>query len=240
MIQLNILGSSSSGNCYILQNEHEAIIIECGCEVAQIKRAVNYKTSKIVGCIISHQHNDHAGYAQDVSKACIKILALQEVLDAKNITRRCIAIDEGKAYMLGGFKVIPFRVTHDVPCLGFIIEHQECGRILFLTDTYSCPINCKGINHWLIEANYSDAILEENIKNGSVSPSMRRRLLLSHMEIDNTLQVLKSADLSHTKDIVLIHLSNRNSNEQEFMNMVQRATGKATYIAERGLNIQLT
>lgn len=239
MMQLKVIGSSSSGNCYVLENETEALVIECGCPLRDLKRMMHYEMSKIVGCIISHEHNDHAGYAQEYSQSCIHIYALQDVLDKKNIVRRSHAINEGETIHMGSFTVKPFNVKHDVPCLGFQIDHDECGRILFLTDTYSCPINCVGINHWLIEANYADSILDENIKNGSVSPSMRKRLLLSHMEIDNTIQVLKRSELANTRNIVLIHLSSRNSDEQYFIDKVQSATGKATYVADSGMNIQL-
>ncbi|EKC78421.1 hypothetical protein LEA_03506, partial [human gut metagenome] len=33
------------------------------------------------------------------------------------------------------FKVFVLPVVHDVPCVGFVIEHQEMGRLLFITDT---------------------------------------------------------------------------------------------------------
>lgn len=240
MIQLKVLGSSSSGNCYILESDTEALIIEAGVELINVKRALQYNMRKIVGCIVSHSHNDHARYLPDISKACVPIYALQDVIDAKHITRRYNAVQALKAYNIGGFKIIPFNVKHDVPCLGYIIEHQECGRILFMTDTYACPIVCRDISHWLIEANYADDILEQSIQKGLVTASMRQRLLMSHMEIENTVQVLLRSDLSKTKNIVLIHLSSRNSNEARFVERVERATGKVTYAAEGGMTLKLT
>jgi phosphoribosyl 1,2-cyclic phosphodiesterase len=59
-MQLNILGSSSKGNCYILENDSEALIIECGVRIADIKKALCFSFQKVVGCLVTHEHGDHA------------------------------------------------------------------------------------------------------------------------------------------------------------------------------------
>ena len=56
MFKLKCLGSSSNGNGYILENENEALLIECGCGLMDCKKAMNFKTSKIVGALVSHEH----------------------------------------------------------------------------------------------------------------------------------------------------------------------------------------
>ena len=73
---LKVIGSSSKGNCYILESDTEALIIEAGCKLLEVKKAIQWQLSKVVGCIISHEHNDHAGYAKEYAKAGIKLLAL--------------------------------------------------------------------------------------------------------------------------------------------------------------------
>ncbi|HDY88547.1 MAG TPA: MBL fold metallo-hydrolase [bacterium] len=55
-VNLQILGSSSKGNCYILSNDTEALIIEVGVKFSKIKEAVNFNISKIVGVLLSHAH----------------------------------------------------------------------------------------------------------------------------------------------------------------------------------------
>lgn len=56
MFKLKCLGSNSNGNGYILENENEALLIECGCRLMDCKKAMNFKTSKIVGALVSHEH----------------------------------------------------------------------------------------------------------------------------------------------------------------------------------------
>ena len=150
---MTIIGSSSSGNSYVLQNDSEALIIEAGMKLIEVKKALDFNTAKVKGCIVSHQHNDHAGYAKEVTDAGIPLLALPEVIAAKRLGRKAKAIEPGKGYKFGGFKVLPFPVKHDVPCVGFLIQHDETGKILFFTDTYAMQYDFTGVHHWLIEAN---------------------------------------------------------------------------------------
>lgn len=232
-MELKIIGSGSKGNGYVLDAGNEALVIECGVKLLEVKRAVGFNLSKIVGCIVTHQHNDHAGYAKEYCNAGLLVLALQEVITAKGL-ENAKAITIGRGYIMRGFKVLPFMVKHDVPCVGYLIQHKQCGKVVFITDTYAMPYDIEGINYWMIEANYADDILEANIERGKILPVMRDRLLLSHMEISNTIGVLQRSDLSQTKSIVLVHLSDGNSNANRFVEDVKRATGKPTCWAKNG------
>lgn len=165
------------------------------------------------------------------------MLALSSVIESKKLTRNYKAIEIGKGYVLGNFKVFPFEVMHDVPCVGYLIEHPECGKVLFVTDTYAMQYRFTGVTHFLIEANYADDILTENILEGRIPQAMRKRLLTSHMEIDNTKEVLVSSDLSKTRNIVLIHLSDGNSDERRFIAECKAATGKCVIAANTGMVI---
>lgn len=55
-MQLTCLGSGSDGNCYLLESKDEILVIECGCSLKEVKKALNFDLSKIVGCFISHVH----------------------------------------------------------------------------------------------------------------------------------------------------------------------------------------
>ena len=41
-MKLKILGSSSNGNCYVLETRNESLIIECGVRLSRIKRALDW------------------------------------------------------------------------------------------------------------------------------------------------------------------------------------------------------
>jgi len=53
---LNVIGSSSRGNGYVLHSDTEAVIIEAGCPLMEVKKVLNFNISKVVGVCISHAH----------------------------------------------------------------------------------------------------------------------------------------------------------------------------------------
>lgn len=241
-MRLNVLGSDSNGNCYVLQNDKEALIIEAGVRFSEVKKALKWQLSKVVGAVITHEHNDHAKYVRDFVSNGITVLALPSVFKAKGIDSLSFRkeIEPMHGYIVGGFKVFAIPVFHDVPCVGFIIEHEDMGRMLFVTDTMMLEYRVPGLNHILLEANYAEDILDTKIEAGSVPLSMKPRLIHSHMEIETTKGILRANDLSGVNEIILVHLSNGNSDERRFVREVQETSGKPVYAAVAGLELNLS
>ena len=92
----------------------------------------------------------------------------------------------------------------------------------------------------MIEANYADDIVEKRIEAGLMPESMRPRLLNSHMEIEQTKAILSENDLSNVDNIILIHLSDGNSDEERFVREIRELTGKPVYAANKGMTIDLS
>lgn len=241
-MKLRVIGSNSSGNCYVLDGETEALVIECGCPLKDIKQAIDWKVEKIVGTCVTHRHSDHSKYVHEILWAGIRVLALRDVFEEKNVTSHPFAIEikPNKGYKVGGFKIQPFYVHHDVPCVGYIIQHSELGKLLFVTDTAAMGYKIDGLTNIMIEANYADDIVDSNIENGNLSVAMRNRLFGSHLSIDTAKRVLERQNLSQVENIILTHLSNGNSNEKRFIREVVELTGKPVYAANKGLAINLS
>lgn len=237
---LKVLGSSSKGNCYILDNGSEALIIEAGIKFQEVKKALGFNLRKVVGCLVTHQHNDHSGYIKQIVDGGILTLALEEVWAAKGVKdTRAVSIVPNKGYKLGNFKVLPFPACHDVPCVGYLIDHPETGRILFLTDSFMCEYKFPGLSQVLIECNYSDAALVKAIAEGRTLPAQRERLMTSHLELETCKGILRANDLSQVENVVLIHLSGNNADEPKFIREVEAETGKCVYAAYPGLTIEM-
>lgn len=200
-----------------------------------------FQLNGVLGCVVSHEHKDHSKCLKDILSCGIKVMALKEVFDSQNIVNRvfCKEIEAKHGYQVGGFKIYALNVAHDVPCLGFVIEHKEMGRTLFITDTMMLEYRLPKLNHIMIEANYADDILQYNIDHGIVPNSMRYRLLQSHMEIETTKGILMANDLSQVSEIVLVHLSGNNSDAERFRKEIEAVSGKPTFIAKAGLEITL-
>ena len=238
-MKLKVIGSGSKGNAYLLENEQEALLIECGVGMQDIKKAVNFSINKISGAIVTHEHNDHAKSIVEVMKAGINVFATAGTFQGKNIDtgffRRAKVINQQDDFYVGNFRVKSFKINHDViePC-GFLIYHPDCGVTLFLTDTYYSDFTFKGLNNIIVEANYDQEIIDEKLGGKKF---LRDRILKSHMSLDTCMDFLKANDLSAVNNIVLIHLSDSNSHEMNFAKKVASLTGKEVHVASNGMQI---
>lgn len=240
-MELKVLGSSSSGNCYILDNGKEALILEAGVRFQEVKKALGYNLRKVVGCLITHRHQDHAKYIKAMVDNGFYTLALPDVWETRGVWgSRSVPIVPKHGYKLGRFKVLPFNACHDVPCVGYFIEHPECGRVMFLTDSCECLSLFSNLNHVLIECNYSMLKLIEAVNAGLTPKTQIDRLPNSHMELQTCKSVLSDIDLSNVYNIVLLHLSDHNSDRLQFVSEIERHTGKVVYVAAPNLSIDIT
>jgi len=240
-MELRVIGSSSRGNGYILDNGDEALIIEAGVKFTDIKKALGFNIRKVAGCLVTHEHNDHAEQVGSIVKAGIYTLALPEVFAAKGCAgeQAAIEVEPGKGYRLGNFKVMPFAGWHDVPCVGYIIHHPAMGKMLFLTDSGSCAYRFSGLNHVLIECNYTDDALQRAIEEGRTLIFQKNRLMTTHMGLETCKRFLSNTDLAKVREIVLLHGSENNGDEAAFLSEISGQTGKPVYIAKPGLTLDL-
>lgn len=240
-MKIKVLGSSSKGNCYLLQLKSETLILECGINYKQILKGLNYDLESVVGCLVTHEHKDHSKAIKELTENGIDVFTSKgtlEKLDIKN--HRTKIIESERSFKIGEFKILPFKAEHDAAePLGFLIQHKEIGKLLFLTDSYYCEYKFKGLNHILIECNYSKNILDRNIENGVIKVFLRNRIVKSHFELNNMIDFLKYNNLKDLKTLTLIHLSADNSDKDLFKKEVERNIGLPVNIAETGLGIYL-
>lgn len=237
-MKLKVIGTGSKGNAYLLEGAHETLLLECGVNIRQIKQALNFNFSRVVGALVTHHHNDHSVAMKDVVRLGVKTYALKETFIKTGVTgSRKNEIEPHKPFKVGSFKVVAFEVEHDCPCVGFLIHHAECGTVAFITDTFYCAYTFPGLNNIIVEANYSKEIIDRKMKEGASPEFLRNRILKSHFSLENCKELLKANDLSRVNNIVLIHLSDSNSHEENFKKEVQELTGKNVTVASNGMEI---
>lgn len=240
-MKLIVINSNSAGNSYALDAGGEILLLEAGMKMADVKRAINFRLQDVVGCVVTHVHGDHAKYATEYAKFGVKVYCNDDVVNNKYFPfGMSYDVMSGKTYHIGSFSVTPFDVAHDVPCLGYLVRHPEMGILLFATDTYKLPVTFKGVDHFLIEANYSDELLKQNVWKGSINKAQADRIMLSHMSLEYTVNYLLSCDAKSAKTITLCHLSERNSDPDMFKQTVAGAFGVPTFIAKKNLIIDLS
>jgi phosphoribosyl 1,2-cyclic phosphodiesterase len=244
-MQLIVINSNSAGNAYALDSGKEILLLEAGCKMADVKRAINFRLADVVGCICTHAHLDHAKYATEYVKFGVNIYGPQDIADKKQFPYgKFTALKAEKTVKIGSFMVAPFANYHDVPIFGYIINHPDCGSILFSTDTYKMGLYVTGIKHYLIEANYSDEFLKQNVWNGSINQKQADRIMLSHMSLEYTIKYLwdcgvGGCEKAPTQTITLCHLSERNSDHELFRSKVAGTFGIPVFVAQKGLVVEL-
>lgn len=227
---LTILGSESLGNCYLLTTDTgQTLILEAGIRVDQVKHALDYDLSNVVGCLVTHQHGDHAKYVRDYAKAGIDIYMHKDTFSALGVVNHRINVfNDNSLLNLLPFAVRPFAVPHGVTCHGFLINHPESGKILFVTDASHIPHRFSGLTHLCIEANYSDEAMVSDRQVGH------------HMALDTALSFVKDNEPHNVRNIVLLHLSASNSDAMQFTKSVQEVAPHAVVtIADKGVTVNL-
>ena len=75
-MRLKIIGTGSSGNCYLLiTNTEETLILDAGLRLAEIKKGLNWDLRHVFGCIITHEHKDHNKAISDLESIGVQIFA---------------------------------------------------------------------------------------------------------------------------------------------------------------------
>jgi len=240
-MQLTVLNSGSTGNGYVLQNGTEALVLECGVPRQDCLAALGWQTKKVAGVLISHEHGDHSKFIEDYLQLmpvyCSKGTA--EAISYKR-SRRPQVLEPLRTISLGGFRVRPIPAEHDAAePFAYIIDHEDLGRLLFATDTYYLRYRIPDMTCLMIECNYSLPLLNANVEAGLVPAALKNRTLDSHMSLEHLKDMLAANDLHKVSQIVLIHLSARNSDPQAFCREIIRHTGKPTIYAKKGLTIEI-
>ena len=242
-MKLTVISSGSAGNCYVLGGRRSALIIECGVAPERVFKATDVVPSKVAGCLVSHEHGDHAGFVGRYAALGITVYASEGTLHALEMRRGCSPLRVREAKQVGEWVVKPFRVFHDAAePLGFIIEHPECGKVLFVTDTkfVTYSFRLERIDHIMVEANYSDDIIDDNILADRLSMDRAARVRQTHMSLRSAIELVRANETPALKTVVLLHLSSGNADPDLFARETRKSARLAqVYVATAGLTIEL-
>lgn len=238
-MQLKIIGTGSKGNCYLFKPDvGKSLIIDCGINFKEVNKAIDFNIDSVAGVLQTHSHGDHSKFTSEFLKFGLSVYMSEENKKEVGINHHNIKIiKELESFNIDDFSIIPFDLKHDVACFGYIIEHSESGKFCMITDTYYCKYTFPNLNNIIIEANYSKEIIDRKFGPESGKEFLRNRILKSHFSLENCKDFLKANDLSQVNNIVLIHLSDTNSDERQFVKEVYELTGKNVTAASNGIEI---
>ena len=218
-MKLNCIATGSSGNCYTLTSDSgETLILDCGIPIKEIKKGLNWNVRNVVGCIVSHDHSDHSKSVKDLRDMGIPVFTPYEVLLMNHFL--------ANSY----FTVRIFDLTtsdnkwvhtnsdgSECPCYGFLIEHPEMGKMLYITDCEFVKWRFSGINHILLGVNYDKDLI------GNEDSAKVNHVYRGHMSIDTACDFVKANNSKDLQNVIMCHLSKNNADKDLFIDKMKSA-----------------
>jgi len=213
------LNSGSNGNCYYVENENEAVLIDVGISCKEIDKRMTrlgLSPQKIKAVFITHEHADHIyGLSAFVKKYQVPVYITQKTfLQLTSVPVSLVHyFNTNDVITVGLLSVIAFPKLHDAedPC-SFIITCNNTTVGVFTDIGFACS----NVIHYFkqchaafLEANY-DA---EMLQNGRYPLMLKRRISggKGHLSNAQALELFLKHKPSFMSHLFLSHLSLNNN-----------------------------
>ena len=161
----NIIGSSSKGNCIIVE---DILILDVGVSYSKIKKYLN----KVKLIFISHCHKDHllpstikhiSFNFPNIKYVCGSEEVVKKLVECNVNKKNIYVLKNGIKYDLGLIKVRLIDLYHDVENYGLKWELNG-KKGIYIVDTERIDhIVAQDYDLYLIENNYQEKVLQEHI-----------------------------------------------------------------------------
>lgn len=239
MLEITILASGSSGNSALVRTETASFLIDAGLSTKEL-------TLRLAGCgveprdlcaiLVTHEHGDHIkGLAQWSKKHATPIFCNRQT---SAILREKVVdftgwklFESGAEFTLEGVSVRSFLIPHDaVEPVGFVIRSGG-NSFGFLTDlghaTTLVTESMRGVDGLLIEANYDEALLQQDTKRPWPT---KQRIQSRHGHLSNAAAAEAVTQIRHDGlgHILLGHLSRDCNSEQLALGAMTSSLGQSS------------
>ena len=226
MLKLKCIGTGSSGNCYILEENDQLVILDVGIRMADIKKGIGYRVSDIVTVFTSHGHQDHSKSEEKFVNMGADIFAPYH---SENLTQ---------THKNKGWYFKSFDLPHgDCPNTGIYIMSPDGHKLVYMTDFQHCAYKFTKlhINTFLIACNHMDDI-DKEANEGKFAHTIR-----DHSSLSVVKEFLRVNKTDRLQSVILCHLSPDNAQPSVMLQEVQEVVGDNVrcYIAKKGQVIEL-
>lgn len=218
-MRLFVLGSGSRGNCFAVESDGVALLLDAGFSAREVERraeASGLELARVAGIVLTHEHGDHAGGAPRLARRIgAPVLTASGTWDRlaprmRQATHRGIGLSE--PLELGPFRVRACPTSHDAVEPLAVAVHTHDGTSVGLAYDLGRPT--AGVRYLLrdltalvLEANHDEVAL----RTSGYPPVVQRRIAGSGGHLSNRAAAELLAELHHPglSVVVLAHLSQR-------------------------------
>jgi phosphoribosyl 1,2-cyclic phosphodiesterase len=118
-MELSVLGSGSSGNCFFVQNDKSAILVDAGLSAKQIISrlgAIGKSSGLVKGIFITHEHADHIRGADVLARHFnIPIFATKKTIQDSSLCSNpdlITSIKNNELLKIAGMEISAFSKSH--------------------------------------------------------------------------------------------------------------------------------
>ncbi len=222
-------GSGSSGNCYFIYTDSDAIMVDAGVGLRTLKkymRDYGINPELLHYLLITHDHADHikcvGSLSHDLHLPVWATKAVHEGIDRNYCVQRKVEpinrriLQPGVSEQMGAFIVTPFHVPHDSSDnVGFMI--QANGRTLcIMTDagevTDEMASCIEQADYLVIEANHD----REMLLRGPYPAHLKERISSNtgHLSNDACANAIVQHMTPRLRHVWLCHLSEENNHPE--------------------------
>jgi phosphoribosyl 1,2-cyclic phosphodiesterase len=238
-MRFSLLGSGSSGNVAYIESGGTRVLVDAGLSKVEIDKRLCKLPSQspstveqIDGVLITHDHNDHGGYAATIGRPLWATAGTRQALSIE--ATRVVA---GERFTIGALTVLPVLLPHDaVETVGYVVS-DGTNTVGILTDCgYDAPevaAAYAGCDLMVLEANHDVTML----RYGPYPPSLKRRVggRLGHLSNEQAASVLKMMVQAGPapKLVIAAHLSQANNRPSLAKSCLDRVLGRVAGRAGR-------
>jgi phosphoribosyl 1,2-cyclic phosphodiesterase len=239
VITLYVLGSGSRGNCFAVESEGMALLIDAGFSAREIERraaSAGLDLRMVAGIALTHEHGDHAcGAARLARLLRVPVLTAPGTwarlkIDALDAEHRalglCTVVD------LGPFRIEACSTSHDAAEPLAIVVRDSDGTSIGVAYDLGRPTRAlryllRGVHALVLEANHD----EVQLRTSDYPPVVQQRIAGSTGHLSNRAAAELLSELHHPglSAVVLAHLSEHCNTAADARTIVARALRRAGF-----------
>lgn len=239
MTRLFVLGSGSKGNCFAIESEGVALLVDAGFSAREVERRAEragLALEAVAGIVLTHEHGDHAAGVARLAQQCgAPVLTAPgtwaALAGAVHRTEHrplglCARVE------LGPFRVTACPTSHDAAEPIAVAVHCTDGvRIGVATDlgrpTTAVRYLFRELTAIVLEANFDEVML----RTSGYPPSVQQRIAGSGGHLSNRAAAELLGEVHHEglDAVVLAHLSQRCNSAHEARAAVEPVLRRAGF-----------